>query len=127
MTAGASEYKMPCCNLSRFLAQQDCITYSISNNRGGYRRLDAVSASYKFLNCVYAAGTQKCSKEGALFLRRMAVTLSNVKVYYNTLCRGTKDGTSAPEVCDGSAQVSPSFKSSLIILMMGAGFLQGRV
>jgi hypothetical protein len=39
------------------------------------------SAKHGFLRCVYAASRYKCRKEEALFLKKIAETLSNIRVY----------------------------------------------
>lgn len=39
------------------------------------------SARHGFLKCVYVASRLKCKKEEALFLKKIADTLSNMRVY----------------------------------------------
>ena len=44
-------------------------------------RLLCFSAKHGFLRCVYAASRYKCRKEEALFLKKIAETLSDTRVY----------------------------------------------
>jgi hypothetical protein len=56
------------------------------------------SANHAFLDCVYEVGLKKCEEEDAVFLRRIAGILANVRVYDAT-CK-TKGAT--PERCSGA-------------------------
>ncbi|KAJ9595434.1 hypothetical protein L9F63_013345, partial [Diploptera punctata] len=52
-------------------------------------------ANHAFLDCVYEVGVQKCTSEAAVFLRRIAGILANVRVY-DAAC---KPKGSTPDRC----------------------------
>jgi hypothetical protein len=71
------------------------------------------SANHAFLDCVYEAGKKKCQEDDAIFLRRIAGILANVRVYDAT-CK-TKGAT--PDRCS-AADWHPKIIVTFIILII---------
>uniref|UniRef100_A0A1B6DVX2 DUF19 domain-containing protein n=1 Tax=Clastoptera arizonana TaxID=38151 RepID=A0A1B6DVX2_9HEMI len=53
----------------------------MSRKNASHRLLELCCAKHGFLKCVYVASRLKCRKEEALFINKIADTLSNMRVY----------------------------------------------
>jgi hypothetical protein len=76
------------------------------------------SANHAFLDCVYEEGKKKCQEEAAIFLRRIAGILANVRVHEAT-CK-TKGAT--PDRCsaaDWHPKIIVTFSILIIPLTTG--------
>ncbi|KAL1115820.1 hypothetical protein AAG570_006110 [Ranatra chinensis] len=62
------------------------------------RTVELCCAKHGFLRCVYLAGWLKCRKEEAIFISRMADTLSNIRVY------STRCASLDTNICTNSAK-----------------------
>ncbi|PSN42457.1 hypothetical protein C0J52_18917, partial [Blattella germanica] len=70
------------------------------------------SAKHGFLRCVYAASRYKCRKEEALFLKKIAETLSDMRVY-SPLCKKVD-----LHLCSSSVMQTPVVMSLLLTLVL---------
>ncbi|GFG32950.1 hypothetical protein Cfor_05509, partial [Coptotermes formosanus] len=81
-------------------------------NNSPTKAFDICCANHAFLDCVFEEGEKKCQHEAAVFLRRIAAILANVRVY-DTACK-TKGAT--PDRCS-AAEWPPTLLVTVSILI----------
>lgn len=105
---GVSEHWELCAQRFAFLVRDE---YSRPNVTRNERTLALCCAKHGFLRCAYEVSHLKCSKEAALFLKRIAETLSNIRVHYAE-CQGIN-----VDICSGSGSNSPFLLAMAALLL----------